>query len=384
MRVNWLGALVAANVLAAAGSAPARAAEPYKIDVILPMTGGASFLGAGRTETMNVLKDLVNKEGGIDGRPAGFRLPGRPVEPADRGPAGQHHHRRETGRAHRLDSGRRMQCHGAAPARRAVRLLPVARRPPAARQLSVLGQRRHARSHRGPRALFPVAGLYPHRLHDLDRCLRPGCRKGAGRGPEAARKRRRAGGRASALQSQGRQRLGADRADQECESAGFHRLDDGCAGRHGVPGRAPGRARHTRRYDQRQSDLCGDGAVQGLPAEAAVHADLGLPAARKVSTSSRQTSKPSSRSSMPRSRRRTSRPTTRKQRPGIRRIYVVAALRKLGTKATAEQVRAYIADQTDLPGVNGSYNFKKVPQRGLAAENAVVTRWDAAARTGCR
>ena len=47
MRVNWLGALVAANVVAAAGSGPARAAEPYKIDVILPMTGGASFLGMG-------------------------------------------------------------------------------------------------------------------------------------------------------------------------------------------------------------------------------------------------------------------------------------------------------------------------------------------------
>jgi hypothetical protein len=45
MRVNWLGALIAANVIAAAGSGPVRAAEPYKIDVILPMTGGGSFLG---------------------------------------------------------------------------------------------------------------------------------------------------------------------------------------------------------------------------------------------------------------------------------------------------------------------------------------------------
>ena len=56
---------------------------------------------------------------------------------------------------------------------------------------------------------------------------------------------------------------------------------------------------------------------------------------------------------------------------------IVGALRKLGTKATAEQVRAYIASQTDLPGVNGIYNFKKVPQRGLTVENVVVTRWDA-------
>ena len=56
---------------------------------------------------------------------------------------------------------------------------------------------------------------------------------------------------------------------------------------------------------------------------------------------------------------------------------IVGALRKLGTKANAEQVRDYIASQTDLPGISGLYNFKKVPQRGLTVANAVVTRWDA-------
>ena len=54
-------------------------------------------------------------------------------------------------------------------------------------------------------------------------------------------------------------------------------------------------------------------------------------------------------------------------------------MRKLGTKATAEQVRAYIASQTDLPGVMGLYNFKELPQRGLSIANVVVTRWDTAA-----
>jgi branched-chain amino acid transport system substrate-binding protein len=57
---------------------------------------------------------------------------------------------------------------------------------------------------------------------------------------------------------------------------------------------------------------------------------------------------------------------------------IVGALRKLGTKATAEQVRAYVASQTDLPGINGIYNFKEVPQRGTTVADAVVTRWDAA------
>ena len=72
MRVNWLGALVAANVVAAAGSGPVRAAEPYKIDVIIPMTGGGSFLGTGTKATLDVLKGVVNKEGGIDGQPVDF------------------------------------------------------------------------------------------------------------------------------------------------------------------------------------------------------------------------------------------------------------------------------------------------------------------------
>ena len=143
MRVNWLGALVAANVVAAAGLGPVRAAEPYKIDVILSMTGSASFLGTGEQVVLDVLKGLINKEGGIRAA-CGFRLPGRPVEPADCGPADQHHRRRETGRAHRLEPRRPVQCHGSAPARRAVRLLFVARRTPGARQLSVLEFCRHA------------------------------------------------------------------------------------------------------------------------------------------------------------------------------------------------------------------------------------------------
>jgi branched-chain amino acid transport system substrate-binding protein len=58
-------------------------------------------------------------------------------------------------------------------------------------------------------------------------------------------------------------------------------------------------------------------------------------------------------------------------------LIVAAALRKLGTKATAAQVRAYIDNLTDFPGVDGIYNFKKYPQRGLGAESSTVTAYDA-------
>ncbi|HUK58872.1 MAG TPA: ABC transporter substrate-binding protein [Stellaceae bacterium] len=58
---------------------------------------------------------------------------------------------------------------------------------------------------------------------------------------------------------------------------------------------------------------------------------------------------------------------------------VVAALRHVGPGATAEEVRAFLASQTALPGVDGVYNFVKVPQRGLGESNSVVTVWDAKA-----
>ena len=60
---------------------------------------------------------------------------------------------------------------------------------------------------------------------------------------------------------------------------------------------------------------------------------------------------------------------------------VVAALRKLGTKATAAQVKEFVTSQTSYPGINGIYDFKSVPQRGLTVKNALVTRWDPAAGT---
>jgi branched-chain amino acid transport system substrate-binding protein len=55
---------------------------------------------------------------------------------------------------------------------------------------------------------------------------------------------------------------------------------------------------------------------------------------------------------------------------------VISALRQLGPDATAEQIRSYISNLRGFPGVNGRYDFKNVPQRGLTADNAYVVRWD--------
>lgn len=62
-------------------------------------------------------------------------------------------------------------------------------------------------------------------------------------------------------------------------------------------------------------------------------------------------------------------------------LLVVSALRKLGPDATAEQLRDDLAKLTGFAGINGVYDFVKIPQRGLDASNVVVTRWDPTANT---
>ncbi len=47
----------------------AHGADPYKIDVITSLTGGASFLGKGEQQSLQLLQKSVNANGGIGGRP---------------------------------------------------------------------------------------------------------------------------------------------------------------------------------------------------------------------------------------------------------------------------------------------------------------------------
>ncbi len=56
-------------------------------------------------------------------------------------------------------------------------------------------------------------------------------------------------------------------------------------------------------------------------------------------------------------------------------MLIVAAYTKLGPSATPEQIRAFLAGMRGWSGINGTYDFVSVPQRGLNATNALVTRW---------
>jgi branched-chain amino acid transport system substrate-binding protein len=55
---------------------------------------------------------------------------------------------------------------------------------------------------------------------------------------------------------------------------------------------------------------------------------------------------------------------------------VIAALRQLGTNATAEQIHAYIENLHGFPGILGVYDFTTGDQRGLTQKDLTIVRWD--------
>jgi len=62
-------------------------------------------------------------------------------------------------------------------------------------------------------------------------------------------------------------------------------------------------------------------------------------------------------------------------------MIVVDALNHLAPKATAQQLRDYISALKGYAGIDGIYDFPKIPQRGLDIEGAVVTLWSPAKQT---
>lgn len=61
-------------------------------------------------------------------------------------------------------------------------------------------------------------------------------------------------------------------------------------------------------------------------------------------------------------------------------MILIDALRRLGPDVTAERLRDHLTRLKDFAGANGTYDFEQAPQRGLTVENAVVTRWNRASK----
>jgi branched-chain amino acid transport system substrate-binding protein len=57
-------------------------------------------------------------------------------------------------------------------------------------------------------------------------------------------------------------------------------------------------------------------------------------------------------------------------------LIVADGLRKIGPNGSAQQLRDYIANLQDFAGVDGIYDFKKYPERGIGEDSAVITRYD--------
>jgi branched-chain amino acid transport system substrate-binding protein len=67
-------ALFLALLLFPAGTLPARAAEPFTINVLLSLTGAGAFLGTAEARTLSAIEKLVNSTGGVRGRPLHFDI----------------------------------------------------------------------------------------------------------------------------------------------------------------------------------------------------------------------------------------------------------------------------------------------------------------------
>jgi branched-chain amino acid transport system substrate-binding protein len=68
-----LSTLLVAGMLAG-GVAPASAVDPYIIHAIVPLTGPNAFLGKGEATTLQAIEAMVNKKGGIRGRPIAIQI----------------------------------------------------------------------------------------------------------------------------------------------------------------------------------------------------------------------------------------------------------------------------------------------------------------------
>jgi branched-chain amino acid transport system substrate-binding protein len=72
----FLRSAFAALLLLLAAAAPPAGAQPapYEINVILPLTGGAAFVGQANAETLRIAEKTINAGGGIHGRPVRFAV----------------------------------------------------------------------------------------------------------------------------------------------------------------------------------------------------------------------------------------------------------------------------------------------------------------------
>jgi len=56
-------------------------------------------------------------------------------------------------------------------------------------------------------------------------------------------------------------------------------------------------------------------------------------------------------------------------------MLILSALNKVGLEASASQIADYINGLRSWSGVDGQYDFQKIPQRGVGEDYTVIVRW---------
>src|ERR1700722_18910289 len=72
MMKTWLICAIVTGLLV--GSAPARAADPFVIEAVFPLSGTGAFLGKAEQLTLGVMETLINRSGGISGQQVHFNV----------------------------------------------------------------------------------------------------------------------------------------------------------------------------------------------------------------------------------------------------------------------------------------------------------------------
>ncbi len=364
----------------AAGIAPAAAAEPFEIPVVLPLTGGGAFPWDVGEQSLQLVEKMVNAHGGIKGRPIHFAVADDQSNPqvavqltnavlAKKPPV-------------ILGSAVVGMCNAMAAIVKAngpVPVLLLAGHPSGGQQLHVLLEREYRRPGDGIAALLPRQALEPRRDHHVDGRERSRCRGAVSRGCTAPRERRAFDHLARALQPY---RRNGERADLAHPSR-----TPPTRWWHGRPGTPFGTLLHG------ISDAGLDIPVMGG------NGNLTYPQlAQYKSFTPKQMYFASPRF------------FAREQvRPGPIRdaqdlffnafakigvkpdvshsfswdpaLIVVDALRHAGTDASPEAIRTYVEGLHGWAGINGLYDFRDGSQRGLSENTAIVIRWNGADST---
>ena len=228
---------------------------------------------------------------------------------------------------------------------------------------------------------YRMKGLDQARGVRDDRRQRPGRRPCNRCGPRLSREQGRdAESRQEHFNPKDIYGLRADRAHQGLRCAGDDRMDDRRPRRHRAQRHGASRPRHPGGADQRQPDLramdqwktfcrsTSSSPPRSIPSmtASAARSSHGEGAARHVCDPEASTNLKAD------NQVATSWDTG---------LIIVAGLRKLGPDASAGQLKDFIANLTDFPGVDGIYDFKQYPERGLGPDASTVTTYDP--KTAC-